>query len=83
MKITIKWVLIFDGYELKLAYLITEHMNVSIISTYGRGESKKTTSSKKITQTLLELAEVHLESPETSQFISREGVEKLKKKLAS
>lgn len=58
-------------------------MNVSIISTYGRKETSKESTAKKTTKFLLELAEDHLSSPETSQFISKEGVEKLKKKLAS
>ncbi|WP_424964285.1 hypothetical protein [Ekhidna sp.] len=58
-------------------------MNVSIISTYGRMENRKESGLRKIRKTLLELAENHLNSPETSHLISREGVEKLKRKLAS
>lgn len=58
-------------------------MNISIISTYGRMENRKESSLMKIRKTLLEVAENHLNSPETSHLISREGVEKLKRKLAS
>ncbi|MEQ8904192.1 hypothetical protein [Ekhidna sp.] len=57
-------------------------MNVSIISTYGKRRSTEF-GAKKISKILLELAEEHLQSPENSHYISVDGIEKLKKKLAS
>ncbi|MEO9484795.1 MAG: hypothetical protein ABJG47_15150 [Ekhidna sp.] len=57
-------------------------MNVSIISTYKEGKSSEN-KSRKISKVLLEIAETHLKSPETSHFISLDGVEKVRKKLAS
>ncbi|WP_370086752.1 hypothetical protein [Ekhidna sp.] len=46
-------------------------------------ESSFKLSSKTITKALVELAERHLESPETSKFISPSGLEKVKRKLAT
>ncbi len=37
--------------------------------------------SSKIKKALVELAELHLESPETSKFISVSGLEKVRNKL--
>jgi len=55
-------------------------MNVSIISTYGRKE-KKAFCAQRLKGVLIELAESELYSPEYSHLISREGVEKVKRKL--
>ena len=55
-------------------------MNVSIISTYVKNENKPF-NSRRFTKVLLELAEIHLNSPETSHLISREGVEKVRDKV--
>jgi hypothetical protein len=57
-------------------------MNISIISTYGKRNSNEF-GARKISRILLELAEEHLQSPETSHYISSDGIEKVKKKLAS
>lgn len=46
-------------------------------------ESSFKLSSRSITKVLVELAELHLESPETSKFISTSGLEKVRRKLAT
>ena len=46
-----------------------------------RAESNKSDQSKKLSKVLLELAEKHLMSPDTSHFISEEGVKRVKQKL--
>lgn len=57
-------------------------MNVSIISTYKRDLSKERAASKKLSSILLELAEMNLKCPDSRHYISEDGVEKLRKKLA-
>lgn len=56
-------------------------MNLSILSTYKQEKraARKSTPDE-ISKILLELAEIHLSSPDTSHLISVEGVEKLRKK---
>ena len=46
-------------------------------------ESSRKIKFRKIKKVLVELAEMHLESSETSKFISLNGLEKVRKKLAS
>ncbi len=57
-------------------------MNISIISTYKNDASEKRFVAKKVSKVLLELAELHLKSPDTSHLISENGVEKLRRKLS-
>lgn len=59
-------------------------MNISIISTYGKKKSPKYQSkARRLTQLLLEIAEKNLECPENKHLISLNGIEKVKRKLAS
>ena len=44
-------------------------------------EPNKSNQSKKLSKVLLEIAEMDLKSPETSHFISEEGVERVRQKL--
>lgn len=57
-------------------------MNISIISTYKNETSSSQITARKVSQVLLDLAESHLQSPELSHFISEDGVNKVRKKLA-
>ncbi|MEP1032305.1 hypothetical protein [Ekhidna sp.] len=58
-------------------------MNISIISTYKKEVSEEQFVAKKVSRVLLELAELHLKSPDTSHLISEDGIEKLRKKLGN
>ncbi|WP_436516535.1 hypothetical protein [Ekhidna sp. To15] len=57
-------------------------MNISIISTYKSEVSEKRFVAKNVSRVLLELAELHLKSPDTCHLISEDGVEKLRRKLS-
>lgn len=57
-------------------------MNISIISTYKKETSSNHFTARKVSEVLLHLAESHLQSPELSHFISEDGVNKVRKKLA-
>ncbi len=55
-------------------------MNLSILPSY-RTDKSQTFNKSKISRVLLELAEIHLNSPESSDLISRKGIEKLRNKV--
>ena len=57
-------------------------MNISIISTYKNEAREEPFTAKKVSKVLLELAEMHLASPDTSHLISEDGVNKLRRKLS-
>lgn len=56
-------------------------MNASIINTSNSHELEVGIIARKVSKTLLELAEKNLRSPETSHFISVSGIKKVRRKL--
>lgn len=58
-------------------------MNISVISSYKNEVSTDRFVARKISKVLLELAESHLNSPDTRHLISEQGVDKIRKKLDS
>lgn len=65
-----------------ISVILIKNMNISIISTYKSEVSKDQIVARKVSKVLLELAEIHLKSPDTKHFISEDGIEKLRRKLA-
>lgn len=66
----------------EISNILITNMNISIISSYRNEVSEERFVAKKVSKVLLELAELHLKSPDTSHLISEDGVEKLRQKLS-